>query len=193
MAPFLPIRATSRSQAVRIGKQTVKTGTTTYVDVGSQTETGGIKAGSTLPFSPFKELQNHLAIGAVVVVGSLTATNSDWVVNGGYTETKAKGGKEEETEVIVAVGELRQRSTGKHVQSAATTVTLKEPATTKERTDNVVVSETTGVITAVEGVEAVVGKSVAPAVAAGTYLLYQVVSKNKNTAAPVITDKREFS
>jgi hypothetical protein len=193
MAPFLPIRAISRSQSVRIGKQTVKTGTTTYVDLASQVESGGIKAGSTLPYSPFKELQNHLAIGAVIVVGPITGSNSDWVVKNGYTETKAKGGKEEETEVIVALGELIQRSTGKHIQSAATTVTLKEPATTKERTDNVVVSETTGVITAVEGVEAVVGKSVAPALAAGTYLLYQVTSKNKNTAPPVIVDERQFA
>src|SRR5208282_3020072 len=97
MAPFLPIRAVSRSQTVRIGKTTVKTGTTTYVDVGSQTETGGIKAGSTLPYSPFKELQNHLAIGAVIVVGPLTFTASDWAVTRGVVTTATK-----ETEPEVA-------------------------------------------------------------------------------------------
>lgn len=35
MAPYLPIRALSRSQAVRIGGKTVKPNATTYVDLGS--------------------------------------------------------------------------------------------------------------------------------------------------------------
>ena len=35
MPPFLPIRAISRSQAVRIGGQTIKTNATSYVDLGN--------------------------------------------------------------------------------------------------------------------------------------------------------------
>ncbi len=62
MPPFLPIRAANRSQGVRIGKKHITTDVTTYIDLGN--------------FSAYppilKELQNHLSIGAIIVVGALS-------------------------------------------------------------------------------------------------------------------------
>jgi hypothetical protein len=189
MAPFLPVRATSRSQRVRIGKQTVKTGATTYVDLASQVETNGIKAGSSLPYSPFKELQNHLAIGAVFVAGGITNSSSDTVVFSGVTATKAKGGAGEKTEVVVTAGELLTRSTAAYQAVAAKTETLNEVAAAKERIDIVTVKVSNGVIKSTEGVEALVGAAVQPATPAGEILLFTLKSTNKNTTN-VLTDVR---
>ena len=162
MAPFLPIRAVSRSQAVRIGKQTVKTGTTTYVDVGSQTETGGIKAGSTLPYSPFKELQNHLAIGAVIVVGELTFTASDWAVKNGVVTTATPATGKEAT-IAVTVGVLRQRSTGAETLVETFSAAEKSTIAGKERIDIITADESAeGAAKFKEGVAAVTGKAVQP-------------------------------
>ena len=169
MAPFLPVRATSRSQAVRIGKQTVKTGKTTYVDVGSQTETGGIKAGSTLPYSPFKELQNHLAIGAVFVVGGLTNSNSSEVVTQGLVTSATKAA---EPEVSTTAGEIRNRDTGVSVASAGFVAAKKKVAAAgKERIDIITVNEKTGATTYTAGVAALEKAAKAPAIPAENLLI----------------------
>lgn len=162
MAPFIPVRAISRSQAVRIGKQTVKTGKTTYVDVGSQTETGGIKAGSKLPYSPFKELQNHLAIGAVIVVGPLTFTASDWAVQNGVVTTATPATGKEAT-IAVTVGVLRQRSTGAETLVEIFSAAEKSTIAGKERIDIITADESAeGAAKFKEGVAAVTGKAVQP-------------------------------
>ena len=62
MAPFLPIRAANRSQGIRIGKKHIKTDVTTYIDLGDFASYPPV----------LKELQNHLSIGAVIVVGPLS-------------------------------------------------------------------------------------------------------------------------
>jgi len=173
MAPFLPIRATSRSQRVRIGKQTVKTGTTTYVDLASQVETGGIKAGSSLPFSPFKELQNHLAIGAVFVAGSITNSNSTWAVEQGIVTSATKA---LEPVVTTTAGEVRNRDTGKSVSVAELAAgKIKVAEAGKERKDSVIVNETTGVAKYEAGTAALVGAAVINAVPAGSLLVAEVV------------------
>lgn len=163
MAPFLPIRAISRSQAVRIGKQTVKTGTTTYVDLASQVETGGIKAGSPLPFSPFKELQNHLAIGAIITVGGLTFTNSDWAVDRGIVTVGAEETSGEFSVTTIA-GAIRQRSTGKELEETELKATKKLSATAgNERIDIVTVSTNAGgAAKYTAGTAAAAGKAVVP-------------------------------
>lgn len=175
MAPFLPVRAISRSQRVRIGGQTLKTGTTSYVDFGSQTETNGIKAGSTLPFSPFKELQNHLAIGAVIAVGGLTATNNVWVqaIAGGVTTaTKAA-----EPEVETTAGELHNRETGAYFTFLALAGAKKKftGVAGKSRIDIISVKEKGGEAAVyTEGVEAATGSEVAPATPANSVLIAEV-------------------
>lgn len=179
MAPFLPVRAISRSQAVRVAKQTLKTGTTSYVDLGSQTETGGIKAGSKLPFSPFKELQNHLAQGAIIVVGALTWTNSDYAVKSGLLGAATKEAK---PEVSVTAGEIVRRSTGVDIASAGFAAAKKEVAASgKERIDIVSVSETTGVTTYTAGTAALVGAAVAPATPGGGLLTTEFVFNSTET------------
>lgn len=187
MAPFLPIRATSRSQAVRIGKQTVKTGTTTYVDVGSQTETGGIKAGSSLPFSPFKELQNHLAIGAVVVVGALTASNTDYAYTSGGVVTASA---EAEYTLAVSAGTLQKRSAGESTVATEAYSKAKQEkiaAAGKERIDLVSVNPTTGVYTETKGTAALTGLAVAPATPAEGLAVATVTTANNETAKTKVT------
>lgn len=60
-------------------------------------------------FSPTKELRNHLAIGAVIVTGGLTQSNSDWVVVNPETQFVLTFA---EKKLKLTKGELRQRSTG---------------------------------------------------------------------------------
>lgn len=188
MAPFLPVRATSRSQRVRIGKQTVKTGTTTYVDLASQVETNGIKAGSSLPFSPFKELQNHLAIGAVFVAGPITGSSEDWVIVSGGATTATEA---EESTYAVTAGELLQRSTGTHVTFALfEKEKVKTAIAGKERIDLLTIEDKAGAtVTLTEGVAAAEGKAVQPATPAKSTVLAIVTTKNKN-GKPVVTDLR---
>lgn len=187
MAPFIGVRAISRSQAVRIGKQTVKTGKTTYVDVGSQTETGGIKAGSPLPFSPFKELQNHLAIGAVIVVGPLTFSNADWAVKYGL-QTTASAFTSKKTKVVVTAGSVKQRSTGTEVASEGKTSTeYLATVEGKERIDIITASETTaGASKYKAGTAAVTGKAVLPE----TVEQEKLVTYAKELAKAEVTQKQ---
>ncbi len=180
MAPFLPVRAISRSQAVRVGRQTLKTGRTTYVDLGSQVESGGVKAGSPLPYSPFKELQNHLAIGAVIVVGALTNTANPWVLEG--TGGVASATKAAEPEVAVTAGELYNRDTGQYVafpELAAAKKKFTEEAG-KSRIDIISVEEV-GAKAPVytEGVAAATGSEVAPATPEKSVLLATVAFLGK--------------
>ncbi len=66
-------------------------------------------------FSPTKELRNHLALGAIIPVGPLTRSNSDWVVVQPETQFKLTF---EEKKLKLTKGELRQRSTGSVVSIA---------------------------------------------------------------------------
>lgn len=155
MPPFLPIRAISRSQAVRVGGQTVKTESTTYVDLGA----------NTVPYTPRKELRSHLALGAVVVVGALTGTNSDWVVDSGGVVTAEKNEAKAEAELAVSENQDRQRSTGTWVTSEALTkLKVKNSVAGKERIDliyAIVEGAEAGKVKLLEGVAAVTGKAVA--------------------------------
>lgn len=188
MAPFLPVRAISRSQAVRIGKQTLKTGTTTYVDVGSQTETGGIKAGSTLPYSPFKELQNHLAIGAVIVVGPLTAVTTDYA----FTEGGVVAATEEaEYKLTASAGKLQQRSAGTSVVATEAYSKAKQAkiaAAGKQRIDLLSINPTTGVYKFTEGTAVLTTETVkAPATPGGEVAIAEIYSKNAEDATVKVT------
>jgi hypothetical protein len=196
MAPFLPIRAASRSQAVRIGGQTVKQGKTTYVDLAAATETGGHLAGSSRPYSPYKELQNHLAIGAIFVVGPLTQTASDWAVKNGVVTTATLEGTEEEAKgefaVATTAGAVQQRSTSAEVEVEALSVTKKKSAASgKERIDIITASTTTkGAAKYTAGTAAVTGKAVVPKTTkeleeAHELLVAEVVFTESKTAVTV--------
>lgn len=81
MALYLPVRAASRSQKVRIGGQVLSATATSYVDI------------SDIPTR--RALQNHQAIGAVIVVGPLSASNVGGsplvAVERTFTETTGAG------------------------------------------------------------------------------------------------------
>lgn len=176
MAVYLPVRAISRSQGIRVGGQTLSTTTTAYVDISD---------GKTR-----KELQNHQALGAVVVVGSLTASNSDGVVSTGAIVDQGSSA----TDLILGVsaGEVRNRSTGVHaaVAATATAVTIAAADTTNPRWDLVVADTTSGVVSKVDGVAA--ASPALPATPAGKVALAKVVVAANATglANAVITDIR---
>lgn len=130
MALYLPIRAISRSQGVRVGGTKVSTTTTKYVDISD---------GQTR-----RELNHHSAIGAVVVVGPLTATDSDIVVETGGLVT-ANGSPDQA--VDVSAGEVRVRSTGEWTAfTAASNLSATAAHGSLARVDIVQVDSTDGTV-----------------------------------------------
>lgn len=174
MAPFLPVRAISRSQKIRIGRASsseVSVDTTFYVDLGD----GNAK----------RDLQHHQAIGAVVVVGALTNSIADVVVVTGATFTAGAGLNNS----TIAAGELRTRSTGAHVPIILNTaVTFTANASGNPRVDQVIVNNTTGVVSVTAGTAAVA--PVAPATPGTSTPLYNVAIANAAAAPGAATDVR---
>jgi len=158
MAPFIGVRAISRSQNVRINGQKVTESVTTYVDLNPETK-------GTFPtaYPPVKELRNHLAIGAIIVVEPLTFTASDWAVKYGLVTT-ASTFASKKTKVVVTAGAVIQRSTGTEVPSTGKTSTeYLASVEGKERIDIITASETKeGASKYKEGTAAASGKAVRP-------------------------------
>lgn len=170
MSLYLPVRAISRSQSVRVGNQRLTSTATSYVDISD---------GKTK-----RELQNHQALGSVVVVGQLTANNSDVVVTTGGLGSAGTG-----LSVNVSAGELRNRSTGVYVAGAsATNQALTANSSGNPRVDLVVWDNTTGAVSVVTGTAA--ASPVAPTAAAGTTPLFTVAVANGASAPGTITDVR---
>jgi hypothetical protein len=170
MAVYLPIRSVSRSQNVRIGQQKILPDTTYYVDISS---------GSTK-----RELNHYQAIGSVIAVGQLTATNSDAVVVTGGVVSAGTG-----LSVNVTAGELRTRSTGLYVNGAsATNSAIGANASGNPRIDLVVWDNTSGAVSVVAGTAA--ASPVAPATPAGKTALATVAVANGASAPGTITDVR---
>jgi len=190
MAPFLPIRAVSRSQNVRIGGVKVKTNETTYVDLS---ETAHSKP---YAYSPLKELKSHLAVGAVIVVGAITSSSADWVVVSGFTTAETKAENEKEYLAKISSGTLRQRSTGTTVEQAGSqeSAKVKGAKTGKEKIDRLEVKNTTGALKVTAGTEAAEGKAEAPVETAGYTTVATVTTINeKIEATPAdfkVTDTR---
>lgn len=174
MALYLPIRAISRSQNVRVGGQKITVDSTAYVDISD---------GATR-----RELHHHQAIGAVIVVGGLSATNSDAVVREGVEVTPQ--GSPDQT-VDVAAGELIIRSTGGRVTVALVDNLAATAAHgSLARIDIVQVHTGTGVATYKAGTAA--ATPVAPSPDASNIAVARVArAANDNTiAAGDITDVR---
>lgn len=172
MATYLPIRSISRSQSVRIGTQVVTPSTTTYVDISD---------GKTR-----RDLSHHTAIGAVIVVGPLSANNSDAVVISGGAVTAGTG-----LSVNVSAGELEVRSSGVHVNgAAATNHALSAAHATLDRTDLVWWDTTSGAVGHTNGANAAAGTSVAPTTPAGKVGLATVLVAATATVPGTITDVR---
>ncbi len=177
MAQYLPVRAFNRSQQVRIGKQRVTPTATTFVDISDALQR--------------KELAYHSAIGAVIPVGPLSASNADVVVNSGaYTD---EGAANNDLIVRTYAGTLRNRQTGATVSVTQTDTTLSAADATNPRIDLIQVDATTGAVTKKTGTAA--ASPVAPTPDAGTIVVAQVSVPANDTAITTnqITDVRQFA
>lgn len=170
MTPYLPIRALNRSSAIRINKQRVLPGVTTYIDMGA----AGVP----------KELAYHSSIGQVFAVGALTQSNVDQVVATGATTSVSN------LVVTVAAGELKTRSTGVYVAVAGGTTTLSAADGTQDRTDLVWVDSVTGAQGHTNGTLAPAGTSVAPATPAGKVPVASYLVAATLTVATLVADLR---
>lgn len=164
MAEYLPIRALNRSQNVRINKARVSSTTTSYVDLSDPVQR--------------KEFSKHSAIGAVFPVGSISTSLIVTLDGLGVT---VKGGTEEKT-LVVAAGELFNRSTGAVILTGATELEITK-TTTKPRIDNIVVKLSTGVASIQTGTAA--ESPVAPTVEEGYVVIATLtLAKEKEKAVP---------
>lgn len=174
MAVYLPIRALNRSQNVRIGKGAtavkLSSTATSYVDITD----GNVK----------RDLQRHSAIGSYIVVGALTISNLDEIVQSGVTTSPTN------LVITVAAGELKVRSTGAFITVAGGTTTLSTADATKDRTDLITVDAVTGAQNHTNGALANPGLSVAPATPAGKIPVATYLVAATATVAVLVADVR---
>lgn len=193
MSQYVPVLASNRSAQIRIDGQKVPSvaqflssisqyspnaqANPVYVNVGDQSDNGGLPA--------WKELASHIAVGQLIVVGPVTSSNQNVVVQSGGTVTAVASA----LEVNVAAGELKNRATGVYTPIIAN-ATLAFGANTSGNTriDLVVVNDSTGVASIVAGTPA--ANPVAPATPAGDTALATVQVVNNATQAGTITDVR---
>lgn len=152
MAVYLPVQALNRSQNIRLGQGAsavqLVSGTTSYVDITN----GAIK----------RDIQRHSAIGAILVVGGLTASNLDTIITTGATATASN------LVITVTAGELKKRSSGVFTTIAGGTVTLGTADGTQDRTDLVWIKLSDGSLGWSKGILAAATTSVAPTAGVGT-------------------------
>lgn len=174
MALYLPVRTIQRNRSIRVGTQKLSHDTTKYIDISD---------GATR-----RDLAHHISIGGVVVVGPVSANNSETVVVSGAVVTAQ--GTPDQT-VDVSASELRNRSTGAYVTGAASDNLAATAAhATLARIDIVQVNTTTGVASYKAGTAA--ASPSAPSPDAGNIAVARVArAANDNTiAAGDITDVR---
>jgi len=100
-------------------------------------------------WSTFHELQNHLAIGALIVVGNLTPNPNDYVPVGKAWEVTLEAEKVK----VAELKELLQRSTGEVRKVATASPTAKKVEAEKERYTLLVYNSLTNVVESIEGAE----------------------------------------
>lgn len=177
MASFLPIRAISRSQQVRIGDQKITRDKTFYVDI----DNGQVR----------RDLERHAAFGAFIIVGPLTTSNADITVETGVNTDE--GAANNDLVVRTYAGELRNRATGAYVSVAQTDTTMSAADATNPRIDIIQVHNTTGVVTKKNGTAA--ASPVAPSPDASNTVIARVTIPANDTAITTnqITDVRPRS
>lgn len=174
MALYLPVRAISRSQKIRIGRQTATRDTTIYVDISD--------------INTRRDVEHHQALGALLVVGALSASNVDTIVAWGADTDE--GAANNDMVVRTYKGELRNRQTGAMVAVAQTDLTLTAAHATLVRIDIVQVHTTTGVVTKKDGTAA--ASPVAPTADASNIAIASINVPATDTAITTnqITDLR---
>lgn len=177
MAEYLPIRALNRSQSIRIANVRVTTTETAYVDISTAQSR--------------KELAYHSSIGAIVVVGALSPTNSLAVVTQGATTNQ--GSSAADLIVNTEPGTVKNRNNGVAVSVLLAETTLATADATNPRLDLIQVNYTTGAVTKVTGTAAATPVLKAPE--AGNIALAQieVAANATGIANNKITDKRPLA
>jgi hypothetical protein len=162
---YVPVRALR--EAEQVGGLSIPAGATTY-----------------LPLADIDLLADAIH---VAVVGPLTPSNSDTVVQTGGSCAVVSA----QIEVNVAAGELRTRSTGVYQAfNANATLALKAADGSKDRTSLVVVKISNGAVSVVDGALAEPGLSVAPECPEGYVPLCSALVKKSGTEVSTITDLR---
>lgn len=172
MPEYLPVRALTRSQKVRINNQHVKTYITSYVDLEDPKRR--------------KELNDHMTVGAVVVVGAVTNTLPATVTSGlGVTAVSPYTSKS----VKQAEGYIRTESTSAIVTVASNTFAI-EAAAANPRIDIVEVKNDGSEVKVKKGTEG--SSPTAPTVDSGFTVLAEVsVAKEFTEVKPEnLTAKR---
>lgn len=163
--PFLPVQAVNRSQKVRIGKGAtavlLQPNVTSYVD----TSDGNVR----------RDLQRHSAIGSYIIVGNLSASTANIVVDNGGAVVPGTG-----VTANVSAGDLHNRSTGAWINGAAATNQALTLTTSAGQSQVFLVQwdNTTGAVGVTAGTPATTGVQVAPATPAGKTPLAQVTLAN---------------
>ena len=123
MATYLPIRAFNRSQAVRIGGQSVSATANTYIDVDDAASR--------------KELAYHSAVGAVYPTGPLTDANKPYLITSGFaTDTQSGSSPTNKIQTIASgVYVNRNNATVVSVSGAATSTNIALAASGYKRID----------------------------------------------------------
>lgn len=163
MAPFLPVLALSRSQNIRIGRSpnAVKVPELALGDAaGTNPQSGALAVPAYIDLGDGqsrRDLQHHMAIGALLTVGSISDTvTSDLFFASGVTPTASATNMT----VSVSAGDLESRTYGNTLAVGAQTVTLANADATNPRIDRLVVDEA-GTVSVIEGTPA--ATPVAPA------------------------------
>lgn len=190
MPPYLPVLGLSRSQNIRLGrgpgnKLVRQFGTYGTSQLGSAPVPFYADLGDPLVR---QDLSHHTTLGAIIAVGPLTNNSSDWDVVTGGTVTPGTG-----LSVNVAAGTLVQRSTGNRVNfpGATNLATAAPGGAGTDWTYLIVVTDVAnGVTSAVAGVAAPTGTSVAPSAPSNSTPLATVVVSNGGAAPGTITDVR---
>lgn len=181
MALYLPIRAISRSQNVRVGGVKITRDTTSYVDISVATTR--------------RDLERFQALGALIIVGGFKANDESFAV---WSGCKIDEGASAADRILgIQVGELR-KDDGTYVTVAASTtaVTLAAADATFGRKDIVTINNagtvafTTGTVLSANSAAA---GATAPTAAAGQLLLATVdrAATDDAIANAEITDSRE--
>lgn len=162
MSSFIKVRAISRSQQVRIGNTKVTRDQWVAIDVDNAVVR--------------RDLERHSAFGAVVAVGPITASPGVAITSGGVVD---EGVSATDLAIRVTAGTLRKED-GSTVAIVAGTPSVSAADVTNPRIDNVVVTNTTGVVTIVAGTAAAL--PVAAAVAVNTTKLAEIAVPANDTA-----------
>jgi len=145
MARYLPIEGLSRNR-FRVGTQKVVAGAVTWVNIADGKER--------------RDLAHHSALGSYIVVGPVSASSDDVVVDWGLQTTQGSSGSD--MVITTEPGELLNRTDQTRVDVDSTDLTIATADATNPRIDLVQVNTSTGVVSKKNGTAAATPAAPAP-------------------------------